>query len=199
MGMDVSRETLPAEKSSRRKYSDELAKAVRYNYVGLSARKVAQITGANIHWVREVRKGRRRVHEKAGIKTATDYYRNLRGNQFRLFFIDKALKLLDVYFERHKELEQTGDFTDIEAEELNVQTSAERAAGNPGAVEALRRYNADVAAGRRVKAGRRVAQGEVAGGSAAGNAAGLAGGSAVHQQGPGTGAGRNGVSGFLFD
>ena len=208
--MDVSRETAPDQGKPaelapsernlfKRKYSDELANAVRFNYIGVSSTKVAQITGANVHWVREVRKGRRRVLHKAGIKGPADFYRHMRGNQFRLFFIDKVVKLLDVYFERYKELERTGDYTDIEPGELNVQSSAERAALNPVAVENIRRYNADVAAGRRKPAGRRVAEGEGVGGTIAGNPAGPAGGSPVHQQGPGTGAGGTRVPGLFYD
>jgi hypothetical protein len=98
------------------KYTDAQIEDVRFGYPGLSAAKVAVLTGVNIHTVKSVRKGRRRVAFRKG--DWQEEHRSRRGESLRIFFIHKACRLIELYLKRAAEFELTGEFDEPKEREL---------------------------------------------------------------------------------
>jgi hypothetical protein len=98
------------------KYTDAQIEDVRFGYPGLSHARVAVLTGVNIHTVRSVRKGRRRVAFRKG--DWHEEHRSRRGESLRLFFIHKACGLIELYLKRAAEFELTGEFDEPKEREL---------------------------------------------------------------------------------
>jgi hypothetical protein len=98
------------------KYTDAQIEDVRFGYPGLSHARVAVLTGVNVHTVRSVRKGRRRVAFRKG--DWKEEHRSRRGESLRLFFIHKACGLIELYLKRSAEFELTGEFDEPKEREL---------------------------------------------------------------------------------
>lgn len=155
-------------------YPDHVIREIRFNYPTLSNRQVSVITGVNYWTVREVRKGRRRGDIVArGKKGRVDAYKHKRGEELRLFFIAKVVALLELWERMNAQFSETGDYTDPERSELNVESGRRRP-----------KPLAEPAAG---------------GAAVAGDGSGLDRGRSIQPSDQRAGAGRAQVAGLLYD